>query len=144
MEYTLVLVLHLFCAIIFIGFVFADVIVLPAMKKVLSQSEHEKVMATISARARMIFPLSVLLLVLSGGYMITKYVNSEVGIISTSLQQLLWLKVLLALLIVAGIVYSLFCKITKRTSHPMMKHFHKFVLLVGIGIIFLAKFMFVV
>lgn len=144
MEYTLVLVLHLFCAIIFIGFVFADVVVLPAMKKVLSQSEHEKVMAAISSRARMIFPLSVLTLVLSGGYMITKYVNSEVGFISTSLQQLLWLKVLIALVIVAGIVYSLFCKITKKASHPMMKHFHKFVLLMGIIIIFLAKFMFVV
>lgn len=144
MEYFIAQTIHLFCAVIFIGFVFADVIVLPAMKKVLGEEEYLKATNAISARARMIFPLSVLILLISGGFMFSKHINSEVGFFSTSLQQLLILKVLIALIIVSGIIYSLSRKILKKQPHPIMKHFHKFVLFLGIIIIILAKYMFVV
>ena len=144
MSYTIVLIIHLFCAVIFIGFVFADVIVLPAMKKVLNEEEHQKVMNAISNRARAIFPASVLVLILSGGFMLSKYINSDLGAFNTSLQQLLILKVIIALVIVAGILYSLSRKLLKKQPHPIMKHFHKFVLVCGIIIIILAKLMFVV
>ena len=40
MEYPLVQIIHLFCAIIFIGFVFTDLFVLPVMKKVLKEDEY--------------------------------------------------------------------------------------------------------
>ena len=144
MEYTVVQIIHLLCAIIFIGFVFADLFVLPAMKKVLNEDEQQKVIGAISSRARMIFPLSLLILLLSGGYMFAKYVNSELGIFNSSLQILLIIKVLLAFAIASGVVYSLVNKVLKRTPHPIMKHFHKFVLVSGILIVILAKFMFTV
>ena len=144
MEYTLVQIIHLFCAIIFIGFVFTDLFVLPAMKKVLNEDEYQKVNVAISSRARMIFPLSLLTLLLSGGYMIAKYINSELGVFNSNLQLLLILKVFLAVLIASGVVYSLVNKIFKKTPHPIMKHFHKFVLFSGIIIIILAKVMFIV
>lgn len=142
MSYTLVLIIHLFCAVIFIGFVFADVVVLPTMKKVLNEEEHQKVMNVISNRARKIFPLSVLTLVLSGGYMFSKYINSQVGVFNSSLQIFLIIKVILALTIVTGIIYSLSRKFLNKQPHPIMKHFHKFVLVLGITIIILAKLMF--
>ena len=144
MEYTLVQIIHLFCAIIFIGFVFTDLFVLPVMKKVLNEDEYQKVNVAISSRARMIFPLSLLTLLLSGGYMIAKYINSELGVFNSNLQLLLILKVFLAVLIASGVVYSLVNKIFKKTPHPIMKHFHKFVLFSGIIIIILAKVMFIV
>ena len=144
MEYTLVQIIHLFCAIIFIGFVFTDLFVLPVMKKVLKEDEYQKVSVAISSRARMIFPLSLLTLLLSGGYMIAKYINSELGVFNSNLQLLLILKVFLAVLIASGVVYSLVNKICKKTPHPIMKHFHKFVLFSGIIIIILAKVMFIV
>ena len=144
MEYTVVQIIHLLCAIIFIGFVFADLFVLPAMKKVLNEDEQQKVIGAISSRARMIFPLSLLTLLLSGGYMIAKYINSELGVFNSNLQLLLILKVFLAVLIASGVVYSLVNKIFKKTPHPIMKHFHKFVLFSGIIIIILAKVMFIV
>lgn len=143
MTYSIVLIIHLFCAVIFIGYVFADVIVLPAMKKVLDENAYKDVTTALSNRARMIFPFSVLVLVLSGGFMLSKYINSEAGFLSTSLQQLLILKVLVALVIVSGIVYSLSRRFLKKTPHPIMKHFHKIVLVLGIIIIILAKLMFV-
>ena len=144
MEYTLVQIIHLFCAIIFIGFVFTDLFVLPVMKKVLKEDEYQKVNVAISSRARMIFPLSLLTLLLSGGYMIAKYINSELGVFNSNLQLLLILKVFLAVLIASGVVYSLVNKIFKKTPHPIMKHFHKFVLILGILIVILAKVMFIV
>jgi len=143
MSYTIVLTIHLFCAVIFIGFVFADVVVLPAMKKVLNEEEHQKVINAISNRARAIFPASVLILILSGGFMLSKYINSELGAFNTNLQLLLILKVVIALIIVSGILYSLSRKVFKKQPHPIMKHFHKFVLVCGIVIIILAKFMFI-
>ena len=73
-----------------------------------------------------------------------KYVNSELGIFNSSLQILLIIKVLLAFAIASGVVYSLVNKVLKRTPHPIMKHFHKFVLVSGILIVILAKFMFTV
>jgi len=144
MTYTIVLIIHLLCAIIFIGFVFADVIVLPAMKKVLDEKEHQDVMNVISARARKIFPVSVLILILSGGFMFSKYINSDLGVFNSSLQILLLIKFLLAMIIAFGIVYSLSRKLLKKQPHPIMKHFHKFVLISGIIIVTLAKLMFVV
>ena len=125
MEYTLVQIIHLFCAIIFIGFVFTDLFVLPVMKKVLKEDEYQKVNVAISSRARMIFPLSLLTLLLSGGYMIAKYINSELGVFNSNLQLLLILKVFLAVLIASGVVYSLVNKIFKKTPHPIMKHFRE-------------------
>lgn len=144
MTYTIFLIIHLLCAIIFIGFVFADVVVLPAMKKVLNDEEHQNVMNSISNRARKIFPITVLILILSGGYMFSKYINSELGIFNSSLQILLLIKFILAFIIASGIVYSLSCKFLKKTPNSIMKHFHKFVLVVGIAIIVLAKVIFVV
>ena len=144
MGYSIALIIHLLCAIIFIGFVFADVVVLPAMKKVLNEQEHQNVMAAISNRARKIFPISVLILILSGGFMFSKYINSDAGVFSSPLQVLLMIKFVLAILIVCGIIYSLSRKLVKKQPHPIMKHFHKFVLVTGITIVVLAKLMFVV
>ncbi len=144
MGYSFALIVHLLCAIIFIGFVFADVVVLPAMKKVLSSNEHQKVMEAVTARARSIFPLSVLTIILSGGFMISSYINSNEGVFNTNLQKLLMLKVILALFIVCGIIYSLSMRALKKKPHPVMKHFHKFVLVTSVSIVILAKLMFVV
>lgn len=141
MEYTIALIIHLFCAVIFIGYVFADVIVLPAMKKILDEEQHQKVSNALSSRARMIFPPSVLLLLITGIYMLTKLME---GSVSSSFHMLLGIKVLLAFIIMGGIVYSLSRRFLKKTPHPIMKHFHKIVLVLGLFIIILAKLMFVV
>ncbi|XPV69138.1 MAG: hypothetical protein ACNI25_00830 [Halarcobacter sp.] len=143
-AYPIALIIHLFCAIIFIGYVFADVFVFPAIKDVLDEKTQEKVKQTISNRARKIFPLSVLLLVLSGGFMFSKYINSEKGFINSNLQILLLIKVLLALIIVSGIIYSLTRRVLKKKPNPIMAHFHNIVLFLGVIIIILAKLMFVI
>lgn len=141
--YTIVLIIHLLCAIIFIGYVFADVMILPAMNGILDEQSFEKIKNALNIRARKVFPISVLILVLTGGFMLSKYINSSLGFFESSLQQLLVLKVIIALVIVSGIIYSLSCKVLKKKPHSIMQNFHKFVLVLGLIIVVLAKLMFV-
>jgi len=143
-TYTIVHIVHLLAAIIFLGFVFADVMVLGVLKKEFGKEHFQEIKQTIGARARKIFPLSVLTLLLSGGFMMSKYINSEAGMFNTNLQLLLLVKILLASLIISGIVYSLVQRIKGQQPHPhFAKHFHKYVLILGLGIVILAKGMFV-
>ncbi len=144
MAYTVALTVHILCAIIFLGYVFADVIVFPSAKKNVGEKMFEEVKKSIAKRAIKIFPLSLLLLVLSGGFMFSKYINSDLGAFNTPLQQLLMLKLFLAGLIVLGVLYSLYTKLTNTKPVDFMKHFHKFVLILGFFIVLLAKYMFVV
>lgn len=143
-AYPIALIIHLFCAIIFIGYVFSDVMVFPVIKQVLDEESQAKVKETISNRARKIFPVSVLILVLSGGFMFSKYINSEDGFANTNLQILLLIKVFLALIIVSGIAYSLSRRFLKKKPHPIMAHFHNIVLILAVLIVILAKLMFVI
>jgi hypothetical protein len=54
--YSIALIVHLFAAIFFIGFVFTDVVVLPVLNKEFDASTVQKIKETISGRARAIFP----------------------------------------------------------------------------------------
>ncbi len=143
-TYTIVLITHLSSAIIFLGFVFADVMVLGVLKKEFGKEHFQDIKQTIGSRARKIFPLSVLTLLLTGGFMMSKYINSELGMFNTHLQLLLLVKILFASLIISGVGYSLIQRILKKQPHPhFVKHFHKYVLVLGLGIVILAKSMFV-
>ncbi len=143
-TYTIIHIVHLLAAIIFLGFVFADVMVLGVLKKKFGKEHFQEIKQTIGARARKIFPLSVLTLLLSGGFMMSKYINSDLGMFNTNLQLLLLVKIILALLIISGIVYSLIQRVKGKQPHPhFAKHFHKYVLVLGLGVVILAKSMFV-
>lgn len=142
MEYTLVQIIHLLCAIIFIGFIFADIFIFPAIKKKLGEEIYNSVMSAMISRGIIIYPLIVIVLMISGGYMFTNYINSETGYFNTSLQMLLWLKVFLVLLIILGVIYTIFCKLAKKEPVGFMKHFHAYALIVSVAIVIIAKFMF--
>ena len=144
MEYTLVLIIHLLSAIIFIGFIFADVIVFPAVKNKLGVEFHTKMIAAIVGRGLKIYPAIVVLLMGTGGYMFSKYVNSEVGYFETSMQVLLWIKLAFVVLIVLGVIYTMYCKLTKTEPVAFMNYFHTYALVLGIAIVIIAKLMFVV
>ena len=144
MEYTLIQIIHLLGAIIFVGFIFADVVVFPAVKKKLGEDSHTKMINAIVGRGLKIYPPIVLLLIASGGYMFTKYINSELGIFNSSLQLLLLLKLLFVILIVLGVIYTMYCKLTKKEPISFMKHFHTYALILSFLIVILAKLMFAV
>lgn len=144
MEYSIALIIHILCAIIFLGFVFCDVVIFPILKEKLGEKEHQKIMQIIISRGIKIFPLAVLLLVLSGGFMFTSYINSELGAFNSNLQIILLIKVFSVLLIVFIVIYSLLCRFTNLKQHPYIhKHGHTIVLILGFFIVILGKLMFV-
>lgn len=137
--------IHLVLAIMFLGYVFSDIVLIEPLKKMLPPEVSQKISQKLGAKSFKIFPLSLLFIVLSGGMMLSRYINSNVGVFNTPLQQLLMIKVALATIIVLGVLYNLYTKVTSKPKHPFMQnHFHKLVLTLGFFIVLLAKFMFVV
>ncbi len=129
-------IIHLVLAIMFLGYVFTDIVMISKVK------DANKVIGKISFK---IFPLSLLVIVLTGGMMMSRYINSTAGFFETDLQKLLVLKMLFASIIVMGVLFNLFTKFTGRQKpHFMIHHFHKVVIALGLGIVILAKMMFLV
>ncbi|GEM_PF-350251 len=136
---------HLILAIIFLGYVFSDLAVISALKKKFRVETAKEIQQTLGERSVKIFPLVLLFIVLSGGMMMSRYINSEAGLLETNLQQVLVLKIVAALLIVAGVLYNLFTKLTRRPKNIFMQeHFHKLVIVLGLLIVVCAKVMFLV
>lgn len=139
--YPYMLTLHLLCAIIFLGFIFTDVVLLSPLRKLLGDEMADKIFNIISSRGIKIMPFCLLLLVLSGGAMISRYVGGMQGFFDTPLQILLMIKVALALCIVCMVVVSLSCKFL-GLKNPLAKNIHKIALILGFFIVVLAKMAF--
>lgn len=136
-------IIHLVLAIIFLGYVFTDVFMISALKNKFGKETDEKINQTLGAKSFKIFPISLLIIVLTGGMMMSRYINSNAGFFETDLQKLLVIKIVLALIIASGVLFNLFTKFTGRQKpHFMQEHFHKVVLVLGLFIVILAKMMY--
>jgi len=94
--------IHLICAIIFVGFLFFDVIIFSRAKKKLPVEIAQKAQQAISSVAIKIMPLCVLILILTGGMMMSSWVGSKAGgYFESNLQIVFMIKVILAILIFA-------------------------------------------
>lgn len=136
-------IIHLVLAIIFLGYVFTDVFMISALKNKFGKETDEKINQTLAPKSFKIFPISLLVIVLTGGMMMSRYINSTAGFFETDLQKLLVIKIALALIIALGVLFNLFIKFTGRKKPQFMQEqFHKVVLVLGFFIVVLAKMMF--
>lgn len=140
--YPYFLVVHVICAIIFLGYIFSDVVLLTPIRKAVGDEVADKVFSVISKRGTKIMPLCVLLLVLSGGAMMSRWLNSDIGFFNTKLQILLSIKIALALAIVAMVAVSLSFKFIIKRKNPLAKIIHPLALILGFFIVVLAKLAF--
>ncbi len=76
-------IIHLILAIIFLGYVFSDLAIISTLKDKFSKETQKEINQTLGKRSFKIFPLTLLLLVLTGGMMMSKYINSEAGFFET-------------------------------------------------------------
>ena len=141
--YPYFLTLHLICAIIFLGYIFTDVVLLTPIRKYVGDEIADKIFSVISKRGVKIMPLCLALLVLTGGAMISRYIGSVQGYLQTPLQILLVSKMCLALIIVLMVIISLSCKFLKL-KNPLAKVIHPIALSLGFIIVVLAKVAFYV
>lgn len=139
--YPFFLTLHLLCAIVFLGFIFCDVVLLSVLKRTLGENALQAMMR----RGTKIMPVCVLLLVLTGGAMMTQYLDfgsGLAGFFGTPLQTLLSVKIILALTIVGFVINALAHRFVLKKPNPLGAYTHKIVLVLGFFIVVLAKFAF--
>ncbi len=138
-------IIHLILAIMFLGYVFTDLAVISALKNKFDKENQQKINQSLGKRSFKIFPVSLLFLVLTGGIMMSKYINSTAGFADTNLQKILLFKISLVTIIVIGVGSNLYIKFTGGTkSNFMQNHFHKLVIVLGLFIVIAAKAMFMV
>jgi len=136
-------IIHLILAIMFLGYVFTDLAVISALKSKFSKQDEEKMNQELGKRSFKIFPLTLLFLILTGGMMMSKYINSSAGIFETNLQKILMFKIALVLIIALGVLSNLYKKFTKKKKSEFMQyHFHKLVIVLGLLIVISAQWMF--
>ena len=138
-------IIHLVLAIMFLGYVFTDVVMISVLKNKFDSETDKDIKKTLGAKSFKIFPLTLLVIVLTGGMMMSKYINSNAGFFETDLQKILMFKIALASIIVLGVLFNLFTKFTGRKKPAFMENdFHKVVLVLGLFIVIAAKYMFFV
>lgn len=132
-------IIHVFCAIVFIGFLFFDVVIFSRAKKSMPADVAKLCEEAITKTAVKIMPFCVLGLLLTGGMMITRWVNSDIGFFQTNVQILFMIKVLCACVIFAAVIMSLSCKFIFKVKNPLSKIIHPLALTLAVIITILAK-----
>ena len=137
-------IIHLFCAVIFVGYLFFDVIILKAASKKMPPELAQKAKQAIGSVAVRIMPICLLLLVLTGGMMMSSWVGSKAGgYFETNLQVAFMIKFFLAMVIVAAVIVNLSCKFIFKRPSPL-GNIHPIALTLAVAIVLLAKVMFMV
>jgi hypothetical protein len=139
--YGWIQLLHLACAIVFAGAVAFEVLVLEALHREFAPGEMARLEGAIVARARRVMPLVVALLFLSGG-MLFAVRCPDFACLGSRFGRLLGLKVLLALGVLGVFASTLWAAWRGRMDPCRFRCTHRIVLALMVGIVFLAKAMF--
>jgi len=166
MEHQVVVLFHLICAVLFVGAVAMEVLILEPVRRIMGDEVFQKVEFYLFRRIRRTYPAAVIPLYVTGFYMYFGYVDAHGGFgefIATTFGQLLTLKMGFALgllTIFAGSPFF-FMRHRQTTLGGRVKHFlvvtggpedfridrfeliHYLALGFGISIVIIAKLMFV-
>lgn len=142
MDYFLLLLFHIFAAILFVGTVFFEVLMLEGIRKHVPRDAMRTIEAAIGQRARRIMPFAILALYAAGIGMAWRYRTVLAQPFDSTLGTLLGLKILLALSVLAHFVYAVRMGATGRLRSRQSRMIHLSVFAHVVVIVFLAKAMF--
>lgn len=138
-------IVHLLCAVMFVGGVLFEALILSALHgKNVSREARREAEKAVSARAVKVMPWVVMLLFLSGLLMGHRYAEVLFAPAQTSLGVQLWLKIALAFSILAHFVAAVSRMRRGTMTAGFSKYIHRAVLLHMLLIVVLAKTMFYV
>lgn len=166
MEHQLVVLFHLICAVLFVGVVAMEVLILEPVRKFIGDEQFQRVEFYLFRRIRRTYPLAVIPLYVTGFYMYFNYMDSFGGfsqLTDSRFGLLLTLKLgfALGLLTIFASSPFLFMRHRRRSAAGHFKHFlvvtggpedfridrfelvHYVALAFGLSIVVLAKLMFV-
>ena len=139
--YPFSLIVHLVCAIIFIGYVFFDVCIYPFAKKTVNPQTLEAVKKAYTKGSAVVFGTAFLLLLISGTYMAKDYFGGELGWWQSNFQKILLLKIFVLLIMCFVTFISVLNVTILKKSDPFGKFSHLIALVLCLIIVVLAKFM---
>lgn len=142
MSYPVLLTLHLLCALVFVGAVFFEMLILEGARKHVARRAMLEVEQAIGRRARRLLPWVLLLLYGAGIGMAWNYRSILAHPLQSGFATLLTLKIVLAISVlghfVRAVTWSASGKMTARRS----RFIHWSVFVQMIAIVVLAKTMF--
>lgn len=140
-SYPILLILHLFAAIMFVGAVFFEVLILEGIRKPLGRDAMREVERNIGRRARRIMPWVILVLFGAGIGMAWQWRGPLSHPFDSSFATLLWIKIILAISVLGHFLTAMIMggKGLLRSRHYQIIHMSVFAHVVLI--VFLAKAM---
>ncbi|TEA78259.1 CopD family copper resistance protein [Allopusillimonas ginsengisoli] len=142
MNYYVLLTLHLFAAIMFVGTVFFEVLILENVRKHVPREVMRTMEQAIGATARKIMPWVMLVLYSAGVGMAWQYRAMLAHPFDSSFGLLLTIKIVLALSVLAHFITAMTLHRTGKMRSIHFKRIHLSVFCHVLGIVFLAKAMF--
>lgn len=140
--YGWIQLVHLACAIIFVGAVAFEVLVIESFHQELGAEGMARLEQLIVRRARRIMPIVVALLFISGGLLFEVRCDGF-ACLGSRFGMLLGLKVLLALGVLGVFLSTMWAALRGRMDPCRFRYTHRIVLALMVGIVFLAKAMFI-
>jgi uncharacterized protein len=141
-SYPVLITLHLVAALIFIGAVFFEVLILEGVRNQVRPDAMREIEQAIGRRARRLMPWVVLVLFGSGIGLGWHYRAALVNPLQSGLGTLLTLKILLALSVLAHFIRAISWSVSGRLTARRVHFIHLSVFFHMVGIVLLAKNMF--
>jgi len=134
--------LHLFAAILFVGTVFFEVLMLEGIRRHVPREAMRAVESAIGQRARRLMPFAIIILYGAGLGMAWRYHTVLAQPFESTLGTLLSLKILLALSVLGHFIYAVRLGAQGRLKSRQSRLIHLSVFAHVVAIVFLAKAMF--
>lgn len=141
-SHFILVTLHLFAAIMFVGTVFFEVLILEAIRKPVGREAMRTVEIQIVRRARRLMPLVLAVLYGAGIAMAWQYRAVLSHPFDSSFATLLTIKIVLALSVLAHFISALTLGARGKLKSRQVRFIHASVFVHVIVIVFLAKAMF--
>lgn len=139
--YLFFLIVHIFSAVAFVGYVFFDVCIFPFAKKHVDEDTLARVKKAYTKGSAKVFGTAFLMLIISGIFMAKEYLGGENGWFGSSFQILLMVKIGVLWLMCLVTAISLFFVYKLKKPDPFGKYSHHIALALCIVMIILAKVM---
>ena len=143
MIYPVLLILHLFAALMFIGTVFFEVLILESVRKHVPAEAMGLIERGIGRRARQLMPWVLLALFGAGlGMLWLRYLPALAAPLASSFNTLLTLKLMLATSVLGHFFSAMWLFRSKRMTARYLRIIHLSLFAHMVGIVLLAKGMF--
>lgn len=141
--YPWIVLIHVSCAIIFVGAAAFEVFVLEGLHKVIDISTMGQIEAAVMSRVRRFMPVVVILLFLAGFALFDVRCNGIQCIGTTRFGWFLLAKVILAFGVLGVFINAVWAGAHGKMNACRFRYTHRIVLTMMAAIVFLAKTMFI-